>query len=278
MLPTNQLERINQAFAGRYRVQRELGRDGFAVYLAHDVQHHRQVVLWVLRAELVATVGAERFLREMTAAAQLDHPHILPVLDSGQAQEFLYYVMPHVEGEWLRNRLWREKRLRVDDALQITRQVADALSYAHSHGVVHLDIKPEHIVLVGAHAQVDFGWHARPLTFGDEMSGVVIGTASYMSPERVAGAPDVDHRSDVYSLACVLYEMLTGDPPFTAPDTQTLFTKVFAEIPTPIHHLRPDLPAAVEAALGRALAKLPADRFATALQFAQALDPRHLRC
>jgi serine/threonine-protein kinase len=264
---TNQVERVNQALAGRYRVQREFGRDGFTVYLAHDLKHQREVVLWVTAA---SSGTAERLLREITLTAKLDHPHILPLLDSGHIHGFLYYVMPHAKGEWLRERLLREEQLPVDEALQITRQVADALNYAHSHGVVHLDIKPASILLVDGHARVDFGWHARGRTRSGLYSS---GTPEYMSPEQAAGAGDVDQRCDVYSLACVLYKMLIGHPPFVASDVRTLLAKVIAEIPTPIRPLRADVPATVEGALSRALAKVPADRFATTLQFAEALEP-----
>jgi serine/threonine-protein kinase len=271
---TNQVERLNQALAGRYRVARQIGRDGWMVYLAHDLQHHREVSLFVTVP--ASAVGAERFLREMALIARLDHPHILPLLDSGHAGEFLYYVVPH-QGGSLRDRLRREKQLPVHDALQITRQVAEALTYAQSHGVVHGDIKPENILLAGGHARVaDFGWTAQSLPAAGETPtelGLSIGTPEYMSPERATSAGDVGHRSDVYSLAAVLYEMLIGNPPFVASDARAVLARVIGEIPTPVRRLRSDVPAAVEAALSCALAKLPADRFATALAFAEALEP-----
>lgn len=268
------VDQLNQALADRYHIQRALGHNGFRVYLAHDLRHDREVALWVTRSEgLAAMGGAERFIREIALAAQLDHPHILPILDSGQAHGFLYYVMAHIRDMSLRDRLSREKQLPLSDALRITRQVAEALCYAHGRGFLHGDVKPENILLATGHARLA-GWNTRALTVAaGETPGIVIGTPDYMSPERATGAPDVDHRSDVYSLACVFYEMLTGHPPFVASNIQTLLAKVAAEIPTPIRHLRPDIPPPIEAALGQALAKRPADRFATALQFTEALEP-----
>ena len=196
------------------------------VYLAEDVKHHRRVAVKVLRAELAAALGPERFLREIEIGAQLHHPHILPLYDSGGAAGFLYYVMPYVEGESLRDRLAREKQLPLDDALQIAREVADALSYAHSHDVVHRDIKPENILLESGHAVVaDFGI-ARAITAagGEKLTetGLALGTPAYMSPEQAAGSKELDGRSDLYSLGCVLYEMLAGQPPFTGPTVQSL--------------------------------------------------------
>ena len=269
---SNELDRINQAFAGRYHAQRVCGRNGFTVYLAHDLNHDRDVALWVTRPEPAARVRVE--LRETTAAAQLNHPHILALLDSGLAAGFLYYVTPHVEGESLRNRLSREKQLHIEEAIRITREVADALAYAHAHGVIHGDIKPENVLLEErGSVLVDFDFARRSVMGRKTLPGIAItvGTPQYMSPEQATGDRAVDHRSDVYSLACVLYEMLGGDPPFVDPNVQDLLAKVVAEVPTPIRHLRPNVPAAVESALDRALAKLPADRFATALQFAEAL-------
>ena len=270
---SNELDRINQALPGRYRAFRVRGRNGFIVYLAHDLRHDRDIVLWVTRPEPAAKVRPE--LRETTAAAQLDHPHILPLLASGFAGGFLYFVIPHVEGESLRDRLSRERQLRIEDAVRITREVADALNYAHEHGVIHRDIKPENILLEGrGSVLVDFDFARRSMVEWEELEaiGVTVGTPEYMSPEQAGGGRAVDHRSDVYSLACVLYEMLSGHPPFEGPNAQALFAKVVAEIPTPIRHLHRNVPAAVAAALDRALAKLPSDRFATALQFAEALQ------
>jgi eukaryotic-like serine/threonine-protein kinase len=269
---SDEFDLINQALAGRYRAHRVRGRNGFIVYLAHDLKHDRDVALWVTRPEPGDEVRVE--LHE-TTAAKLDHPHILPLLDSGSAAGFLYYVMRHVEGESLRDRLQRETQLPIEDAIRITREVADALDYAHGHGVIHGDIKPENVLLEGGRSVlVDFDFARRSVLDWRKLMdmGVTVGTPRYMSPEQVAGR-DVDHRSDVYSLACVLYEMLSGDPPFDGSNTQALLAKVVAETPTPIRRLRPEVTAAVETALDRALAELPADRFATVLRFAEALQP-----
>ncbi len=245
------------------------------VYLAEDLKHHRRVAVKVLRAELAAALGPERFLREIEIGAQLHHPHILPLYDSGEAAGFLYYVMPCVEGESLRDRLAREKQLPLDDALQIAREVADALSYAHSHDVVHRDIKPENIMLESGHAVVtDFGI-ARAITAagGVELTetGIALGTPAYMSPEQAAGSKELDGRSDLYSLGCVLYEMLGGQPPFTGPTVESIVHQHLAAEPPSITSIRPAVPAAIAGVLGRALAKTPADRFSPAAQFAEAL-------
>jgi len=210
---------LKAALDGRYVIQRELGRGGMAtVYLAHDPRHGRQVAIKVMHPELAAAVGAERFLREIALTAQLTHPHILPVYDSGTTDGVLFYVMPYVEGETLRHRLDREKQLPIPDALRIACEVADALSSAHDHGIVHRDIKPENILLEEGHAVVaDFGIARAVTQAGGEKlteTGLAIGTPAYMSLEQATGE-DVDARSDIYSLACVLYEMLAGDPPFT---------------------------------------------------------------
>jgi eukaryotic-like serine/threonine-protein kinase len=268
---SDEFDIINQALAGRYRAHRVLGHNGFIVYLAHDLKHDRAVDLWVTRPEPAAGVHVE--LRETAAAAQLDHPNILPLFDSGFAAGFLYYVMRHVEGESLRDRLNREQQLPIEDAIQITRAVADALDYAHGHGVIHRDIKPENVFLEGRRSVlVDFDFARRSVRDWKKLMemGMTVGTPGYMSPEHATGRT-VDHRTDVYSLGCVLYEMLSGHPPFDSSNGQALLAKGIAEIPTPIRRLCPKVPAAVEAALDRALAKLPADRFATALQFAEAL-------
>src|SRR3989304_747314 len=213
------LPTLQTALAERYRLQHELGRGGMAtVYLSEDVKHHRHVAIKVLRPELAAALGPERFLREITVTAKLDHPHILPLLDSGEAAGFLYYVMPYVEGETLRDRLTREKQLPLDDALAITREVANALGYAHSRGIVHRDIKPENILLAGGHARVaDFGIARVVAEAAGErltVTGIAVGTPAYMSPEQVAGEQDVDGRSDLYSLGWGVYEMLAGEPPY----------------------------------------------------------------
>jgi tetratricopeptide (TPR) repeat protein len=269
------LKRLGSTLAGRYRVERVLGSGGMAfVFLAEDLRHHRHVAIKVVKPELAAVLGPERFLREIEISARLDHPHILPLYDSGEAGGLLYYVMPYVEGESLRDRLTRERQLPVDDALQIAREVADALSYAHSHDVIHRDIKPENILLAGGHARVaDFGI-ARAITEAGgqrlTQTGLAIGTPAYMSPEQAAGSRELDGRSDLYSLGCVLYEMLAGEPPFTGP-ADSLVHQHLAVEPTPITSLRPAVPAAVAAAVMRALAKTPADRFSPAAQFAEAL-------
>jgi serine/threonine-protein kinase len=276
---TDLLTRLSAALAGRYAIERELGRGGMAtVFLAQDQKHHRPVALKVLSPELAAALGAERFLREIEIAARLHHPHILPLYDSGEADGLLYYVMPLAEGESLRERLEREKQLPVEDALLIAREVADALSYAHSHDVVHRDIKPENILLESGHAVVaDFGIARAITAAGGETltaTGIAIGSPAYMSPEQAAGSKDLDGRSDLYSLGCVLYEMLAGQPPFTGPTVESVVHQQLAVEPHPITSLRPAVPAEVAAALARALAKTPADRFNPVALFAEALGPR----
>jgi serine/threonine-protein kinase len=253
------------------------------VYLAEDVKHRRRVAVKVLLPELASAIGPERFLREIETTANLRHPHILPLYDSGTAgpgdggTEFLYYVMPYVEGESLRDRLDREKQLPLDDALSIAREVADALSYAHSRGVVHRDIKPENILLESGHAVVaDFGIARAVSAAGGEkltQTGLAIGTPQYMSPEQAAGEKDLDGRSDLYSLGCVLYEMLAGQPPFTGPTVESVVHQHLVANPPPITQLRPAVPAEVAAALQRALAKTPADRFNPVAQFSEAIRP-----
>src|SRR5881398_2383016 len=269
-------ERLRIALAGRYALERELGRGGMAVvFLAHDSRHDRVVAIKVLRQEVAAALGAERFLREIQIAAKLHHPHILPLYDSGTAADLLYYVMPYVEGKSLRERLDHETQLPLDDALTITRQVAGALTYAHQHDVVHRDIKPENILLESGEAVVaDFGI-ARAISAagGDKLThtGIAIGTPLYMSPEQATGVGALDGRSDVYSLGCVLYEMLAGHPPFAGGTAQAILARHTVDPVPPLRTARATVPTAVEQALGRALAKLPADRYATAIQFAEAL-------
>ena len=249
-------ERMRAALADRYRIERELGEGGMAtVYLAPDVKHDRKVALKVLRPELAAVLGAERFLREITTTANLRHPHILPLYDSGSAPgdggaEILFYVMPYVEGESLRDRLSREKQLPLDDALRIAREVADALSYAHGRGVIHRDIKPENILLESGHAVVaDFGIaRAVDAAGGDRLTetGMAIGTPTYMSPEQAAGERDLDGRSDLYSLGCVLYEMLAGEPPITGPSVAAVLARKSVDVPLELRRLRSAVPASVE--------------------------------
>ncbi len=273
---TGSFERLKSALADRYRIERELGAGGMAtVYLAHDVKHDRKVAIKVLRPELAAALGAERFLREIKTTARLRHPHILPLYDSGEADGYLFYVMPVVGGESLRDRLDREKQLPVDDALLIVGEVVDALSSAHRSGVVHRDIKPENILLEDGHAVLaDFGI-ARAITAagGDELTatGLVVGTPTYMSPEQAGGREDVDRRSDLYSLGCVLYEALAGVPPFVGPTPDSLIRQHMIAEPPTIRTIRATIPEAIEVTLTRALAKSPADRFQSAQEFANAL-------
>src|SRR5256712_5901952 len=230
---------LRDALADRYAVERELGRGGMAtVFLAEDLKHHRSVAIKVLHAELTAALGAERFLREIEIAARLQHPHILPLYDSGAATSFLYYVMPYVEGESLRDRLTREKQLPQDDALRIATEVAGALAYAHSHGVVHRDIKPEYIMLSGATAVVtDFGIARAVSAAGQSRhlteTGTIIRTPAHMSPEQATGGAENDGRSDQHSLACVVYEMLVGEPPFTGPTAQAVLAPPSLDIGSP---------------------------------------------
>jgi len=270
------LSRLKLALADRYAIERELGQGGMAtVYLARDLKHERAVALKVLKPELSAALGSERFLREIKTTAQLTHPHILPVLDSGAADGTLFYVMPYVEGESLRDRITREKQLPLEDALQITREVADALSYAHSHGVIHRDIKPENILLESGHAVVaDFGIARAIAAAGTERlteTGLAVGTPAYMSPEQAAGDADLDGRSDLYSLGCVLYEMLSGETPYTGPTPQAILAKKLSEPLPRITVVRERVPAGVETALYKVLARTPADRWRTAADFAAAL-------
>jgi eukaryotic-like serine/threonine-protein kinase len=273
------LNHLKAALADRYRVDREIGRGGMAhVFLAHDLKLDRPVALKVLRPDLAAVLGGDRFLREITLAAKLEHPHILGIYDSGEADGILYYVMPFVEGESLRDRLTREKQLPVDEALQISREVADALSYAHARGVIHRDIKPENILLRAGHAVVaDFGIaRAVDAAGGARLTetGVTLGTPTYMSPEQVAGSEDLDGRSDLYALGCVLYEMLAGQPPFTGPTIESMVAQHLSAPPPDVATIRPSVPSWVGAALQRSLAKTPADRFNPVAQFAEAIALR----
>ena len=257
-------------------MQREIGRGGMAtVFLAQDLKHRRAVALKVVHPELAAALGGDRFLREIEIAASLQHPHILPLYDSGEAGGFLYYVMPFVEGESLRDRLNRERQLSFEDTMRITGEVASALSYAHSRNVVHRDIKPENIMLSGGHAVVtDFGI-ARAVTAAGGQSltqtGTVVGTPAYMSPEQATGS-EIDGRSDQYSLACVAYEMVVGEPPFTGANAQAVMARHSLAMASPPSIVRSTISPAVEEAIMRALAKVPADRFATTALFAEAMS------
>jgi len=272
------LDSLRDALADRYAVERELGRGGMAtVFLADDRKHGRPVAIKVLHAELAAALGAERFLREIEIAARLQHPHILPLYDSGSAGGFLYYVMPYVEGESLRDRLTREKQLSLEETLRVATEVASALAYAHSRGVVHRDIKPENIMLSGGSAVVaDFGIARAVTAAGDgghlTQTGTIIGTPAYMSPEQASGSEEIDGRSDEYSLACVVYEMLVGAPPFTGPTAQAIIARHSLDMVSPPSIVRSTIPDAVEGAILRALSKIPADRYPTTALFAEALN------
>ena len=274
---TDAIGRLTAALSDRYVVERELGAGGMAtVYLAHDVRHDRHVALKVLRPELSAILGAERFLAEIKTTANLQHPHILSLFDSGEADGLVFYVMPYVEGESLRDRLTREKQLPVEDAVRIAREVADALEYAHQRGVIHRDIKPENILLHGGHALVaDFGI-ALAVSRSDggtrmTETGMSLGTPHYMSPEQAMGEREITPKADIYALGCVLYEMLAGEPPFNGPTAQAIIARVMTESPRSLTLQRHTIPPHVAAAVNAALEKLPADRFATAAQFAEAL-------
>ncbi|HEV8598153.1 MAG TPA: protein kinase, partial [Gemmatimonadales bacterium] len=279
-MPTYSMDRLSSALAGRYEVERTLGEGGMAtVYLARDLRHGRKVAIKVLRPELAARLGSERFVHEIRVTANLLHPNILPLYDSGSAEEFLYYVMPYVEGESLRGKLQRERQLSVEETVAIARAVAAALDYAHEHGIIHRDIKPENILLQrGQPLVADFGiaLAVRAAGGAGEVerltgTGMSLGTPHYMSPEQTAGDPALDARSDIYSLGAVTYEMLTGDPPHRAVSVQAVVAKILAEKVTPVSRARELVPLNVDAAVQRALAKNPADRFARAAQFAVAL-------
>jgi Tol biopolymer transport system component/tRNA A-37 threonylcarbamoyl transferase component Bud32 len=271
--------RLQTALSDRYRLEGEIGAGGMAtVYLAQDLRHDRRVAVKVLRPELAAVIGAERFLAEIKLTANLQHPHILPLFDSGEADSFLFYVMPFVEGETLRSRLTREKQLPVADAVRIATEVASALDYAHRHGVVHRDIKPENILLHDGRALVaDFGIAlAASKASGSRMTetGMSLGTPQYMSPEQAMGEREITARSDVYAIGAVLYELLTGDPPFSGSTAQAIVARVVTESPRPLLPQRHTIPPEVERAVLTALEKLPADRYGSAAEFAAALTDR----
>src|SRR3954469_3138189 len=273
--PTTQIDRLGAALVGRYTVERELGRGGMAtVYLADDLKHHRKVAIKVLRPELGALLGAERFTREIRVAAGLSHPHILPLHDSGAAgqqdggaDQLLWFSMPYVRGESLRSKLSREKQLPIAEAVSIARQVASALDHAHAHGLIHRDIKPENILLHEGEAMVtDFG-----IVFASGVgentdsrltgTGMALGTPEYMSPEQAAGERTLDGRSDVYSLGCVLYELLAGEPPHTGTSAVAVMARRFTEPAPRVRRVRPGVSSTVEQAISRALAVDPARRF-----------------
>jgi len=267
---------IPAQLAGRYAIERELGSGGMAtVYLARDTRHDRQVAVKVMRPDLAASLGAERFAREIAIAASLAHPHIVPLHDSGVADGIVYYVMPFIEGESLRDRMARGRQLPVDEALRLACEVADALAYAHARGLVHRDIKPENVLLTGGHALVaDFGI-ARAVSLAEDRrlteSGMAVGTPAYMSPEQAFADPGIDGRTDQYSLACVLYEMLAGEPPYMAPTAQAIIARRLADPMPSLRAAREAVPEHVERAIRRALAREPADRFPSAAAFADAL-------
>jgi serine/threonine-protein kinase len=276
------LDLLTEALSGRYLLEREVGRGGMAtVYLARDLGQDRPVAIKVMHRGLVHAVGTERFLREVEIAGALSHPNIVPLYDSGDAGGVLYYVMAYVEGESLFERLERERRLPLADAFQITHDVASALGYAHSRGVLHRDVKPENILLSEGRALVaDFGL-ARAIGAADyhklTQTGVRIGTIYYMSPEQIRAAHDLDQRADIYGLGCILYEMLTGEPPYTGRSAYDVFERIMrAPVPS-AQRLRAEVPQAVEQALAKALAKSAADRFATMEAFAAALPPPLMR-
>jgi eukaryotic-like serine/threonine-protein kinase len=269
-------ETFRAALADRYRIERELGRGGMAtVYLAHDLRHDRPVALKVLNPDLSALLGVERFNQEIRVTARLRHPHILPLYDSGEAAGALYYVMPLVEGESLRARMDRAPALTVEEAVRLAREVADALSYAHDHGVIHRDIKPENILLENGRALVaDFGIARTSAAPGDPRltrAGLSMGTPLYMSPEQASGEPDFDGRSDLYSLACVLFEMLAGQPPFTGASPEAVLVQRFTRLPPRLSSARPAVPASIDLAVHRAMARAPAERFETMGSFSAAL-------
>jgi TolB-like protein/tRNA A-37 threonylcarbamoyl transferase component Bud32 len=270
-----EVSRVRKALAAQYRIDRVIGEGGMAtVYLAQDLKHRRQVAVKVMRPELASTLGAERFLREVEIAAQLSHPHILPVYDSGEADGILYYVMPYIEGETLWDRIRRESQLPVEDAVRIAREVSEALAYAHDRKIIHRDIKPANILMSGGHALVaDFGI-ARAVgavTGGITKTGLSVGTPHYMSPEQASGMANLDARSDIYAIGCVLYEMIAGEPPFTGPTPQAIIARSLTETPRPLTATRQGLSPALDAVVARALARNAADRWQTAADLSTAL-------
>jgi serine/threonine-protein kinase len=273
---TDTVTRIAAPLADRYRVEREIGRGGMAtVFLAEDIKHHRRVAIKVLHPELSAVLGPDRFLTEIALTARLQHPHILPLFDSGSADGLLYYVMPYIEGETLRGRLERERQLPIGDAIRIASEVADALEYAHQLGVIHRDIKPENILLQGGHCLVaDFGIALAVATAGGSrmtQTGLSLGTPQYMAPEQATGEAHITCRADIYALGAVTYEMLAGEPPFTGPNAQAIVARMLTEEPRRLIPQRRSVPPGLEDAVLIALEKLPADRFATAAEFAKAV-------
>ena len=271
------VERLQEMLSDRYRFERELGHGGMAVVLlAHDVRHGRPVAIKVFRSDVGDAMGAERFQREIRLLARLQHPHILPLYDSGTTGETSYFVTAFVEGESLRERLRREHQLPIDEAVRLASEIADALDFAHQHDVVHRDIKPENILLHDGHAVVaDFGIARAMRRRGAEMTtaaGLVVGSPAYMSPEQASGEPEIDGRTDIYSLASVLFEMLTGNPPFTGLSAQSIIAQRMTGAPPLLRLNRPEVPAALEAAVSKALERAPSDRYRTAGEFGGALS------
>ncbi len=269
------VDRLTTALADRYRIERELGQGGMAtVYLAHDLKHDRKVAIKVLKPQLGAVLGAERFLAEITFMANLQHPNLLTLFDSGAADGSLYYVMPYIEGETLRTKLDREQRLSVNETVRLITLIASALDYAHAHGVVHRDLKPENVLLQSGQPIIaDFGIALAVAQAGREritQAGFSLGTPNYMSPEQASGDRAVDARSDQHSLATLTYEMLTGSSPHRGPTAQLTLTRLMSEEPRSLREFRPTLPAALDAAVLRALSKDPARRFATCAEFVEA--------
>src|SRR5688572_7991087 len=272
-------QKLASALESLYVVDREIGRGGMAtVYLARDVKHKRNVALKVLNAELGAVLGVERFLSEIQVTANLQHPNLLPLFDSGEVNGLLYYVMPYVDGETLRARLEREKQLPVDEAVRIASAVASALGYAHRHNVIHRDLKPENILMLeGQPLIADFGIALAVSNAGGEritQTGLSLGTPQYMSPEQATGDRIVDGRTDIYSLGAMTYEMLTGEPPHIGHTSQAIIARLLTDKPRSVRASRPAVPEHVDATVQRALEKLPADRFSTAKEFADALQGR----
>src|SRR5687767_7789976 len=275
------LLKLQESLSERYDIKREIGAGGMAtVYLAQDLRHDRPVALKLLNPELGAVLGVERFLAEIRVTANLQHPNLLPLFDSGAADGLLYYVMPFVEGESLRARLEREKQLPIDEAVRITVSIANALDYAHSHGVIHRDLKPENILMqAGQPVIADFGIALAVSKAGGNritQTGLSLGTPQYMSPEQATGDRVIDGRTDIYSLGALTYEMLVGDPPHVASTSQAIIAKLLTEKPASIRARRPNVPLHVEAAVGCALEKFAADRFATAKEFADAMEGRSI--
>ena len=268
--------RLNSALEGRYAIERELGEGGMAtVYLADDLKHERKVALKVLKPELAAAVGAERFLAEIKTTANLQHPHILPLFDSGEADSFLFYVMPHIQGESLREKLDREYQLPVDEAVSVATDVAEVLDYAHRHGVIHRDIKPGNVLIHDGQPVIsDFGIAlAVGVAGGGRLTetGLSLGTPHYMSPEQATGDQHLGPATDIYALGCVLYEMLVGEPPYTGSTAQAVLGKIVVGETPSASAERSSVPENVDATIARALEKVPADRFSTAAKFSEAL-------